>query len=311
MKSGSAAAAARSATRSRRRRFAATPPATSSDARPRAPRPDRLRGEHVADRLLEGARDLGGRRGAGSCTSVQHRRLEAGEREVVGAAEPRARQARSGARWPRPRGATPAGRRGSRGRAAARPCRKPRRRRRRASRRGARSGRDRASAAAPCGRPRRRARAPAAAARSSEQPVGANVTLDVVHRDQRQPARLGERTTSVQPDHERAGQSRALRRRNVVDALPASAGVGERLAHERDERAQVLARGNLGHHAASRGVQLRLRRDRRSRPARARRSTTAAAVSSQELSMARMRMTLSLYCTLSGSKAWMPAPVST
>ena len=137
-------------------------------------RPDRLRHEHVDDRVLEAPRELRGRRrpavglagssgrqalvGARRVDRPARRGLEAREAEVVRVAEPRPREDRVvPRRAPRPPAGSPA-RPDTAGPAAGRPCRTPRPPRRRPSGRGAGRSGGRASRRGTCGRPTRSAR---------------------------------------------------------------------------------------------------------------------------------------------------------
>ena len=91
-----------------------------------------------------------------------------------------------------------------------------------------------------------------------QQPVGADVALDVVGGDEGEAAREGDAAGGVEADDERAGEAGAGGGRDGVDAVPAGLGVGQRLADDGDERAQVLAGGDLRDDAAGGGVQLLL-----------------------------------------------------
>ena len=152
---------------SRSNEFAATPPprhrpfAPTSAAARRA-----LRQQHVDDCLLERRGDVGGAH-VGVRADVAHDRgLEPAEREVEALvrASPAGTRSRSDRRSSRA-GRSP-GRPGSRDRGTARPCRTPPRRRRRSSGRAAGTSRGRASRRASCDHPTRAARPRAAAGRA-------------------------------------------------------------------------------------------------------------------------------------------------
>ena len=99
---------------------------------------------------------------------------------------------------------------------------------------------------------------------------------------QRQP--LGDRRA----DHEAARQSRPRRGGEGVHVREGDACPGERVVEQRRQFAQVLARGGLGHDAAVEGVQVDLRGDLAGEQFRRVPRKTATAVSSQEVSMARI-----------------------
>ena len=78
-----------------------------------------------------------------------------------------------------------------------------------------------------------------------------------------------------------------LRHRDSVDRVVAVLGLSQRLPHDRHDRAQMLAGRQFRHHAAIGLVSRELRRHN-IRDELLPERTTAAAVSSQELSMPRM-----------------------
>ena len=88
-----------------------------------------------------------------------------------------------------------------------------------------------------------------------------DVAVEVVDRDERQPARPGDGLRGGKADEERADQARALRHGDAVDVLERRVRLGERLADHRRHELEVPPRGDLGHDAAVAGVQLRLRGD--------------------------------------------------
>ena len=117
----------------------------------------------------------------------------------------------------------------------------------------------------------------------------------MVDADERAPERDGERLGVAHADEQRAEQARRARHRDAVDVGEADPGLGERALDRAGQELEVRARGQLGHDAAELAVHV-LRRDhvreqarRNTRAGRAV-STTAAAVSSQEVSMPRTIM---------------------
>ena len=135
-------AEARSTASTRRREFAATPPPIRMSSMPSATaRVDRLAGQHVTHRLLEGRRDVGDRHRVTGGLAGLHppgdRGLQPGEGEVEAmafeiASRRQAPREVDGDRRAGDRGVVDvAGRRGTAGRAAGPPCRRPRPLRRR------------------------------------------------------------------------------------------------------------------------------------------------------------------------------------
>ena len=86
------------------------------------------------------------------------------------------------------------------------------------------------------------------------QPVGIQMPGDVVDRDQRQAARPGRGLGRIDPNQQRTAQAWALRHGDRVEIIPAQTGRLERGPHHRSQIAQVLAAGDLGHHAAVAGM---------------------------------------------------------
>ena len=235
----------------------------------RVERRERLRDEHVDDRRLELARDVGlarlgsvaGRRACvaarTSVSTAVFRPLKLKSRSPRVEHRPRQREPRRAC----PRSASARQRRAAgiaAGRAASRSCRRPRRRRRRASRRAAGSGRRPPREELACGRPRR-------AARRTESPGAARpaaATAGGLRGDGRRrtglPSAKAERAGDARADQQRAGEPRPLR---VGDAVEVARARGPRSASTcRDQRQQapdVVARGELGHHAAVGRVQRR------------------------------------------------------
>ena len=116
--------------------------------------------------------------------------------------------------------------------------------------------------------------------------VGGDVALQVVDRDQRQPPRRGDRLGGADPDQQRADQARAGGHRDRLDLVERGAGLGQRRLDHRHRQLEVVARGDLGDDAAEVRVRLGLRGDHVGED-RAAPSSTAAQVSSQEVSMMR------------------------
>ena len=202
-----------------------------------------------------------------------------------------ARSARSSPARPRAR---PAARPDSRGRAAWRSCRRPRRSRRRAWCRAARSRRPRARRRAACGRRRPAAGRYGKATPSVSRAVSACASrwltaISGFSPHQRDRLRGGE------PDDHAADQAGPGRGRDRVEVVEAHARLDQRPGDDRVERLDMGARGDLRHDAAIGGVLGRsgahhVRQDVAAPVGR--RSTTAAAVSSQVVSMPSTTMVL-------------------
>ena len=86
-----------------------------------------------------------------------------------------------------------------------------------------------------------------------------DVSLKMVHGDQRFVEREGERLGIADADQQSARQSRTLRDRDGIDGLISLSGFGQCCAHHRNDRAQVLARGQFRNHSAIRLVRRDLR----------------------------------------------------
>ncbi len=76
----------------------------------------------------------------------------------------------------------------------------------------------------------------------------------MVHRDQRFLQREGQRFGKADANQQSARQSRPLRDRDSIDGLISLSRFGQSLAHHRNNRAQVLARGKFRNHSAIRLV---------------------------------------------------------
>ena len=114
--------------------------------------------------------------------------------------------------------------------------------------------------------------------------VGGDVTLQVVDRDQRQPARCGDRLRGADADQQGADQARAGRDRNRLDVVQRRSSLAQGGLDDRRRQLEVVARGDLGHDAAERAwaaacEEIALASTRGP-------SSTAAQVSSQEVSIA-------------------------
>ena len=88
---------------------------------------------------------------------------------------------------------------------------------------------------------------------------GMNVTFEMVHRDQRLVESEGQRLGIADADQQRAGQSGPLGDGQRVDGLVSLSGIGQRLADDRHDRAQMLPRRQFGHDSAVRLVRGDLR----------------------------------------------------
>ena len=91
--------------------------------------------------------------------------------------------------------------------------------------------------------------------------AGHHVPVQVVHRHERQPARGGERLRGRDADEQRADQPGSARDRDLLDVVEPRAGPLERVGGHRVDQLQVVARGDLRHHAAVARVQQPLRGD--------------------------------------------------
>ncbi len=87
------------------------------------------------------------------------------------------------------------------------------------------------------------------------------MAVQVVDHHERLARGVGQRLGGRDPDQEGPDQPRALGDRDGADVVERQTGRRERLVHDRVDRAQVVARGDLGHHAAVGRVQLGLRGD--------------------------------------------------
>ena len=108
------------------------------------------------------------------------------------------------------------------------------------------------------------------------------MAADMMHRDERLVHRERERLAEVCADEQRTDQSRRAGRSDCIHLMLIHLRVRKRLLGHADNRLHVAARGDLGHDAAVKRVRRDLRVDNIFRPS----SMTAAAVSSQEDSIA-------------------------
>ncbi len=90
---------------------------------------------------------------------------------------------------------------------------------------------------------------------------GSDVRVQVVDRDERQPASPRDRLRRAQADEERAGKPGPARDRDPLDVVEGPTRFGERFIDRRDDEFEVPARGDLGDDTAEPRVQLGLRRD--------------------------------------------------
>ena len=122
--------------------------------------------------------------------------------------------------------------------------------------------------------------------RRGGEEVRRDVALQVVDRDQREPARGGQPLRRRHADEQRADQAGALGHRHRVDVAEIGPRAGERVVHHRVDELEVVARGDLRHHPAEAVVHaLRGHDVGEDLPGAV---TTAAQVSSQEVSSARI-----------------------
>ena len=249
--------------RARSARLAPTPPATTSVACPVASSAaQRLGAQGVDDRLLHAAGDVGALSAGvsswpftASITAVfspEKLKSSPGRSSIGRGKRKRARAARA---WP---GAASSGPPGYGSPAASRSCRRPRRRRRRGSRPAAGTGRCRGTSissvwppdtsSARCGNRRRRIL----------QQRRQQVALQVVHADGRQPPAIGEGLRQRRAGQQRADQAGTRRIGDAAEFRRPGPGRRQGLAHQGQQAAHVIARGQLGHHAAVQPVQVDL-----------------------------------------------------
>ncbi len=93
------------------------------------------------------------------------------------------------------------------------------------------------------------------------QPAGEQVAMEVVDGHDGDRARRGERLGGLQAAEQRADEPWPLGDGDLIDGVGLHPGRAQGIRHHRTDRLDVLARGELGHHAAVRIVHA-LRRDR-------------------------------------------------
>ena len=93
------------------------------------------------------------------------------------------------------------------------------------------------------------------------QQDGVDVSLEMIDCDERFGDGVGERLGVTQADQQRSGEPGTLGDRDGVDRLVRLAGVVERLAHDGNDGAQMLARSQFGYHSTVRLVSGELRID--------------------------------------------------
>ena len=147
------------------------------------------------------------------------------------------------------------------------------------------------TSSARCGNPRRRIL----------QQRRQQVALQVMHADGRQPPAIGQGLRQRRAGQQRADQARARRVGNAAEFSGAGPGRRQGLAHQRQQAAHVVARGQLRHDAAVEPVQVDLAVEAVRQQAAHRWSSTATALSSQEDSIARTRMEAAHVCLLPSS----------
>src|SRR5262249_3760348 len=124
------------------------------------------------------------------------------------------------------------------------------------------------------------------------QQNGVNVTFQMVHGDERLVQRKGQRFGVADTNQQRSRQPPPLRHGNGVDRLITLVRFPERLSHHPDQRPQTMAR--RGSREASSGTTppygwcVAIWDDTTFESSRSPPATTAAAVSSHEVSMPRM-----------------------
>ncbi len=97
--------------------------------------------------------------------------------------------------------------------------------------------------------------------RAHLQQHGVDVAFEVVDGDERLAEREGQGLGVGDADEQSAGEAGAFGDGDGVEVVHGDAGFGDGFAHDGDDVAQVLARGEFGHHAAVDGVHLHLRGD--------------------------------------------------
>ena len=91
-----------------------------------------------------------------------------------------------------------------------------------------------------------------------------DVPLEVIHGDERHPARPRESLGGRDADEERTDEPGTLGHRDSLDLVERSVRRGERVAHDGRDELEVPARRDLRHDSAEAGVEIGLRRhDRR------------------------------------------------
>jgi hypothetical protein len=88
-----------------------------------------------------------------------------------------------------------------------------------------------------------------------------NVPLQMVDGEQRFLQCEGQRFRKADTNEQGARQSRPLRDRDGIDGLISLSSLGQRLSHHRNDRAQMLARGEFRNHPPIRLMSGNLRRD--------------------------------------------------
>ena len=75
-----------------------------------------------------------------------------------------------------------------------------------------------------------------------------DVAFDVIHADQRNPAREGERLGEGDAGQQRPDEAGTVRDRDRLDVIEADLSLAERLLHHRRQVEEVLPGSDLGHH---------------------------------------------------------------
>ena len=88
-----------------------------------------------------------------------------------------------------------------------------------------------------------------------------DVPVEVVDRDERQPARPRDRLRRAEPDEQRADQAGPLRHGDPVDVVEGDAGLAERLTDHRRHELEMPPRRNLRNHSAVARMEVGLGRD--------------------------------------------------
>jgi hypothetical protein len=95
----------------------------------------------------------------------------------------------------------------------------------------------------------------------------------VMHANDGLAGRVGEGLGVAHANEQRADEPRGVRDRNGIDVIERHPCIRERLLRHGDNRGEMLARGNLGHHATEEAVHILRENHQRVERRRARRTT--------------------------------------